>query len=245
MEASNPEGIGKLHGKWIQIVNVHFTPPAQKSPFDTLYLFGDIRTMQVILASSSPYRQALFKQVRLPFVVVKPDVDEESVHALPLAPEEMTRRLAQAKGQWVLARRPEALIVAADQVGCLQGRILTKPGNEKGALAQLRQLSGQAHELITALWVHHPHYGDKIHIDRTEIWLHDLSEDVIKSYVAQEKPYDCAGSYKFESMGLALIRQLKCEDPSAIVGLPMLALGRLFAEWKLPPFFAWPEGTAL
>lgn len=195
--------------------------------------------MRVILASSSPYRQALLRQIRLPFIVEKPRVDEGPMQKEPLLPSEVARRLAELKGQDVADRWPEDLVIAGDQVAHFRGRILPKPGTDEGAFNQLKVLSGQTHTLSTALWVRHPQMGVQTHLDETHIELHALSDEEIISYLEVDTPFDCAGAYKIESAGMALVKSLKSDDQSAIVGLPLIALGRIFRDWRMPIAFTW------
>lgn len=195
--------------------------------------------MRVILASSSPYRQAQLKQIGLPFSVEKPQVDEEPMQKEKLPPSEIAGRLAALKGQTVADLFPQALVIAGDQVAHFEGSILTKAGDATQACAQLARLSGRKHALSTAIWVRHPEKGIKTHLDETEIEFFPLSESEIRSYVEHDKPFDCVGAYKIERRGLALVKSIRSEDQSAIVGIPLIALCRILREWGLPLPFNW------
>jgi septum formation protein len=199
--------------------------------------------MRVVLASSSPYRQQLLRQIHLPFTAVRPEVDEKPLQAQNLPVVTVAQELARLKGEAVAAKCKDDLVIAADQIAHFNGNILTKPETAYRAVCQLTELSGEQHELITAMWVRHPKKGIKTHVDRTQIYLHPLSADEIEAYVQLDQPLDCAGSYKIEQAGLALIKKLETVDHTAIVGLPLLALVQILKDWEMPMPFCWAKGT--
>ena len=198
--------------------------------------------MRVILASSSPYRQALLRQIRLPFMAVKPEVDEAAFPRANLSPNEIAQSLAALKGEDVVCRFQADLIIASDQVAHFDDEILNKPGTIAKAENQLSKLSGQTHALSTALWMRHPTLGVYSHLDETKIKLRTLTSDEIRAYVKTDNPLDCAGAYKIESAGISLIEEIKSADQTAIVGLPLIALCHARRQWRLPAPFLWPKG---
>jgi septum formation protein len=200
--------------------------------------------MQVILASSSPYRSQLLKQIRLPFAVVRPEVDEMPLLKRKLPPAEIARQLARLKGEAVASKHKDSLVIASDQIAHCDGQLLAKPETAANAARQLSLLSGREHELVTAIWVRHPQKGEVVHVDETRIRFRRLSPSEIEAYIHLEKPLDCAGGYKFEQAGLNLIEKIETDDHTAIIGLPCLALIRILKEWELPLPICWPQGGA-
>ncbi len=197
--------------------------------------------LPIVLASGSPYRQSLLRQIHMPFEVAIPDVNEDAIKALGHSPEDLALILAKMKGESVLRSHPEAIVIAADQVAHFNGKILSKPGTKDRAQAQLELLQGGTHELLTALWIHHPSKGAKTHLDTARIRLRSLSSETISHYLELDQPYDCAGAYKIEQVGLSLIQEIQCADFNSVVGLPMIALTNCLREWNLPMPFEWHE----
>ena len=186
--------------------------------------------MQLILASTSPYRRAQLEAFGLKFRAEKPKADESALKLSgPKDLEELTRFLSEKKARSLESDFPEALIIGSDQLADLSNERLDKPGSFAAAKAQLQRLSGHEHRLITSValvskgrcW---------IHTDITRIRLKMLSEAEIESYLETDEPFDCAGSYKIEKAGMALVEKIETKDPSAIQGLPMLGLTRGFQE---------------
>jgi septum formation protein len=181
--------------------------------------------MELLLASTSPYRRALLERLGVPFRVQAPRVDEGAWKARlgPVGPRELAGLLADAKAADVAAESPSAVVVASDQLVAFEGRPLGKPGSVEAAIEQLARLSGATHELITALVVRH---GEAVHrhMDVSRLTLRRLSRTEIARYVEAERPVDCAGSYKFEGRGIALFERVETDDPTAITGLPLIAL---------------------
>jgi septum formation protein len=178
---------------------------------------------ELILASTSPYRRALLERLGLPFRCLAPNVDEDALKSEGLAPEALASRLARLKAESVASLAPDAVVLGGDQLVAFEGRILGKPGDADRAVAQLLALAGRPHELITAIALLHPR-GRVEHVDRARLWMRPLTREEAERYVAADRPWDCAGSYKLESRGVALFERIEASDHSAITGLPLLAL---------------------
>ncbi len=182
-------------------------------------------TMDLILASTSPYRRALIERLGLPFRCVAPLVDEDALKVTfgDRQPQELAERLALAKAQSVADLEPGATVIGGDQLVVFEGRVLGKPGTFERAVAQLQELSGRTHELITALVVIHDGtiYA---HTDLTKMTLRRLTPDQTSRYVRADQPIDCAGSYKLEARGITLFERIESHDHSAIIGVPLIAL---------------------
>lgn len=183
--------------------------------------------MELILASSSPYRQALLRQAGIPFRAVAPHVDETAIAqaatAQGAAHDQVCRALATAKAQAVASRHPADIVVGCDQLLSIDGEILGKPGTPDGARAQLRRLSGRTHELITAFAVMAP---NRVLVEAisSRMTMRSLTDAEISRYVTVDEPWDCAGSYKWECRGIALFERIETPDHTAIVGLPIIGL---------------------
>lgn len=179
-----------------------------------------------MLASSSPYRRDLLARLKFPFEVRAPAVDES-----PRAGEaagETALRLAQAKARAVAPERPAALIIGCDQVAALDGASLGKPGSRAGAVAQLRAMRGKCVLFHTALAVLNAASGNMQSADvPTAVYFRDYSERDIEGYLALEQPYDCAGSAKIEGLGIVLVERVVGDDPSALIGLPLVRLAAM------------------
>lgn len=179
----------------------------------------------LILASTSPYRRQLLERLRVPFACERPGVDEDEVkrtHGSPLA---VVQALARQKALAVAARHPGAIVVGSDQAATIDGAILDKPATVANALAQLQRLQGREHRLLTAVAIAHAR-GVVEFVDTTRLQMRPLAPAEIERYVAQEQPFDCAGSYKIEALGIALFESIASDDQTAIVGLPLLRLCR-------------------
>ena len=175
----------------------------------------------LILGSTSPYRKALLQRLGLSFETVNPGVDET-----PLAgekPADLARRLARAKAQAVAARHPEAVVIGSDQVADLHGSALGKPGTHDRATAQLRQMSGQTAVFHTALCVTCLATGfEQVEVAAVRVVFRSLDDLEIERYLLAEQPYDCAGSAKSEGLGIALLERIDSDDPTALIGLPLM-----------------------
>ena len=179
--------------------------------------------MKLILASTSTYRAALLARFGLSFRSIAPRVDEEDWKARGLAPAELARTLAAAKALSLAEEFPDAAILGGDQLVAVGGEVLGKPRDAQGARRQLVRLAGRTHELVTAIavWADGNSYE---HVDIARLTMRDLSAAEIARYVEVDLPTDCAGSYKLESLGVALFERIEAADHSAITGLPLMAL---------------------
>lgn len=186
--------------------------------------------MRLILASGSIYRRHLLERLRLPFTVQSPDVDE-SPHPNEL-PENLAWRLAKAKAEAVAQQHPEAVVIGSDQVAALGDLCLGKPGTHTKATQQLQQLSGQKVIFHTALCVAQNTQYEVVNVITTCIFR-DLSAQEIENYLCVDKPYDTAGSAKAESLGISLMQSMQSNDPTAIIGLPLIELSRLLRKFGI------------
>lgn len=181
----------------------------------------------LLLASTSPYRRELLQRLRLPFDCVRPAVDETP---LPReAPAALAVRLAAAKAAEVAARHPGCWVIGSDQAADLEGQPLGKPGSNEAACAQLALMSGRGVRFHTAICL--IRNGDRLEAnDVTTVRFRTLGATEIARYVAAEHPLDCAGSFKCEGLGIALFDAIENQDPTALVGLPLIALCRLLRQ---------------
>jgi septum formation protein len=179
--------------------------------------------MKLILASTSRYRRELLSRLHIPFEVVSPDVDET-----PLAnetPSATALRLSVLKAQTAAGQYPDALIIGSDQVLMLDSEQLGKPGNHENAFAQLKKMQGKAMVFHTALTLLNSKTGRTQTRDvPTVVHIRKLSDAQIEAYLKKEQPYDCAGSARSESLGIALMERMDSPDPTALIGLPLMAL---------------------
>lgn len=188
----------------------------------------------LILASSSPYRRELLKRLRLPFDVRSSEVDETPQ---PLeAPAALAQRLALKKAQAVSARFPEAIVIGSDQVVDLDGRPLGKPGTHVNAIAQLRELRGRSVVFETAVAVVRKSSGYRgTAMASVTVRFRQLTDAEIEHYLLAEQPYDCAGSAKSETLGIALLEQIESDDPTALIGLPLIRTCALLRAAGIDP----------
>lgn len=191
------------------------SPPADPSPVHA--------TAGVVLGSGSAYRRELLARLLPAFEVVVPEVDEAPMAHEPAAT--LAGRLADLKATAVAARRPRAIVIGSDQVAECGGHILGKPGNEEKAIAQLSRCAGRVLSLYTAVCLLAPQATAPLrHVDYTRLRFRDLSAAQIARYVRRDRPLECAGSFRFESLGAALFTSVETTDPTAIQGLPLLWL---------------------
>ena len=175
----------------------------------------------LILGSTSRYRHELLSRLRVPFQAVAPDVDETPQTGE--RPADLALRLALAKARDVARRHPQAVVIGSDQVADLQGEPLGKPGTHERAVAQLRRMRGQTVVFQTALAVVCEATGfEQSDIAAVRVVFRDLEDDEIEHYLRAEQPYDCAGSAKSEGLGIALLERIDNDDPTALVGLPLI-----------------------
>ncbi len=184
---------------------------------------------RIVLASTSRYRRELLQRLHLPFDVQAPQVDE-----MPLpgeAPHDTALRLAAAKARDVWARSPGAIVIGSDQVAEVDGEILNKPMEHDIALAQLQRLQGREARFHTALAVAGPQPGDlQIDCIPTVVRFRALPTSALDAYLRADEPYDCAGAAKIESLGIALVERVQSDDPTALIGLPLVRLTTMLAQ---------------
>jgi septum formation protein len=180
----------------------------------------------LILGSSSRYRHELLSRLALPFEVVAPDVDETPLAGE--APAALALRLALAKARAVAANFPDAVVIGSDQVADLKGQPLGKPGTHERAVDQLRQMRGQTVIFQTAVAVVCTDSRfEQAELAEVKVQFRDLSDDEIENYLRAEQPYDCAGSAKSEGLGIALLQAIHSDDPTTLVGLPLIRTCRM------------------
>jgi septum formation protein len=178
---------------------------------------------QLILGSSSVYRQDLLRRLQIPFEVSNPDIDESPLTNEP--PDATATRLSAQKTRAVAAAHPDALIIGADQVAVLEGIQLGKPLNRDNAVRQLRLISGKEVVFYTALSLYNSRKDSiQTRLVPSHVKFRELSDQQIVNYLDKEQPYHCAGSAKIEGLGIALIEHVVSEDPTALIGLPLIAL---------------------
>lgn len=178
---------------------------------------------QLILASTSPYRRELLARLKLDFEVADPGVDEE--HRRAESPTDRALRLATAKAQAVSTRHPEALVIGSDQVADGGDQILDKPGDGERCREQLARLSGRTAHFYTACVLLGARAGLHLaHVDTTTVVFRRLAAAEIDRYVARERPFDCAGGFRAEALGIALLDCIESQDPTALIGLPLIWL---------------------
>jgi 7-methyl-GTP pyrophosphatase len=175
----------------------------------------------LILASTSPYRRALLERLGLPFEVIRPSATEE--HLPREMPRDRALRLSGAKAKAVAVQRPDAVVIGSDQVAALGSRVLDKPGDVANCRAQLALLSAQTARFHTGCAV--VSNGERlVHLDTTSVTFRHLSQEEIDRYVELDKPFDCAGGFKAEALGVTLFESIESRDPTALVGLPLIWL---------------------
>lgn len=184
---------------------------------------------QIVLASTSPFRRELLERLRLPFDVARPDTDESPLPGED--PEATAIRLAIDKAKAVSARFPEALIIGSDQVAHANGRTYGKPGSRDRAIAQLSEMSGNSIVFHTAVALLNTRSGKtQSACVPTTVRFRPLSRAEIERYVDAEQPFNCAGSAKSESLGVALLDYMRGDDPTALIGLPLIALCHMLRD---------------
>jgi septum formation protein len=189
----------------------------------------------LILGSTSRYRHELLSRLRIPFGVVAPEVDETPIAGeLPLA---LASRLALAKAHAVAKLHPDAVVIGSDQVADLNGEPLGKPGNHARAVQQLQRMRGQTVVFQTAVAVVcHATSFEQMEVAAVRVRFRDLSDAGIEAYLQAEQPYDCAGSAKSEALGIALLEAIDNDDPTALIGLPLIRTCRMLRDAGIPIF---------
>ena len=188
----------------------------------------------LVLGSTSRYRRELLARLGLAFDCVAPGVDETP--QADEAPDELVVRLARAKAAAVARARPDGCVLGSDQLAEFGGRVLGKPGAPERACEQLAAMSGRDVTFLTALCVMRGEHEVGLHLDRTVVRFRALSAAEIERYVVAERPLDCAGSFKSEGLGITLFEAIETRDPTALIGLPLIATARLLraAGFALP-----------
>jgi septum formation protein len=190
---------------------------------------------QLILASTSAYRRELLSRLALDFEVVAPEVSEE--HQRGESPTDRALRLATAKAQAVSARHPHALVLGSDQVAACGAEVLDKPGDARRCREQLLRLSGHTAHFYTACVLLGASAGLHLaHVDTTTVVFRELSASEIDRYIARERPFDCAGGFRAEALGITLFDCIESQDPTALIGLPLIWLAGALraAGFQLP-----------
>lgn len=182
----------------------------------------------IVLGSSSPFRKQLLHKLFDDVDTCSPDIDETP---LPNeTPEQLVRRLALAKAQAVAAQRPDALIITSDQVSVLKGQINGKPGNFDNAFAQLKNSSGSTVTFFTSLCLYDARNTQhQLDVETFQVQFRELNDGQISRYLQKEKPFNCAGSFKSEGLGITLFTALTGRDPNTLIGLPLIRLVDMFA----------------
>ena len=184
--------------------------------------------MRLVLASTSVYRRELLSRLCLPFMSMRPEVDETPLQGE--SPTALVERLARAKAMTVATPETDAWVIGSDQAAELDGMPLGKPGGREAAITQLSAMSGRAIAFRTAVAVAQADGRVFAALDTTTVRFRRLSPDEIARYVDAEQPFDCAGSFKSESLGITLFTAIESQDPTALIGLPLIATARLLRE---------------
>ena len=183
----------------------------------------------ILLASSSPYRRDLLNRFLDSYEVVDPEVNEDNPDNLE--PAELASQLARRKAEAVAINARRALVIGADQVAVLDGQVLGKPGTHARAVEQLLAASGQTVTFLTAVCILDPVGRSRYeHTDRTVVRFRSFDRRLAEAYLRHDEPYDCAGSFKLEGAGFVLFEHVKTDDPTAIIGLPMIWLSDRLLE---------------
>nr|WP_320167385.1 nucleoside triphosphate pyrophosphatase [uncultured Methylophaga sp.] len=183
----------------------------------------------LILGSSSPFRAELLKKLQINFIQHSPDIDETQLEG-ESAPA-LVERLAQEKARLIAETYPRALIIGSDQVAVADGNVLGKPGNHQTAIQQLMMASGKSVTFYTGLALYNAENQTMQHIvEPFTVHFRELTEKQIEYYLNQEKPYQCAGSFKSEGFGISLFSRLEGDDPNSLIGLPLIKLIELLSN---------------
>lgn len=204
----------------------------QKTPYSTA-------SIRLILGSSSRYRRELLSRLQIPFETIAPEIDETPLPGEP--PEITAQRLAQAKAEAISSRIPNSLVIGSDQVATLDGQQIGKPGSHENALQQLQIMRGRTVVFYTALCLRdgrQPPHSNATQTQnvKTFVTFRNLPDNELDAYLHIEQPYDCAGSAKNEGLGIALIEKIESTDPTALTGLPLIALTTMLRQAGVPFF---------
>ncbi|WP_319381415.1 Maf family protein [Thiomicrorhabdus sp.] len=189
----------------------------------------------IVLGSSSSFRKQLLEKLHLDFEQASPQIDETP---LPQeAPEQMVVRLAQEKAEALTAHYPDHILITSDQCAVFEGQAIGKPHTEDNAFRQLNRFSGRSIRFYTSLHVRNTRTNkDYEALDITDVEFRELDEDVIRRYLEIETPFNCAGSFKSEGLGITLFKAIRSQDPNALIGLPLIELTEIFYRmgYRLP-----------
>jgi septum formation protein len=192
-------------------------------------------TQPLILASTSSYKKMLLQRLQLQFTCESPDVDETPLNGE--SPHALAQRLAEQKAYAVATKFPNTLVIGADQVADLDGKIMGKPGNHQRAVTQLSAQSGQMvrfHSGISVIKIlQNGKTIKKTRVNTTDVQFRTLSQQQIERYLQIEQPYDCAGSFKSEALGIGLFQSVDSNDPSSLIGLPLIDLCSILFEYGI------------
>jgi septum formation protein len=184
---------------------------------------------KLVLGSTSPFRRALLEKLQLEFDTDSPEIDES--RKPDETPEQLVARLACEKARAVATRHPDSLIIGSDQVAINGDEILGKPGSHDKAMAQLRAASGRQVTFLTGLCLYNSGSGDEqVVVEPFTVHFRQLTDEQIDNYLKAEQPYNCAGSFKSEAMGIALFDKLEGGDPNSLIGLPLIQLIRMLEK---------------
>lgn len=187
----------------------------------------------VVLATTSPYRKAILEKLGIEFTCAAPDIDETP--AAGEIPEQLVARLAEQKAQAVAGQFPDALIIGSDQVAVVDGIILGKPGDHNNAVKQLRRASGKRVSFLTGLCLYNSlSKRSQLDVVPFNVVFRKLTDKQIENYLRKEQPYNCAGSFKSEGLGIALFERLEGDDPNTLMGLPLIRLIRMLENEGRP-----------
>jgi len=183
----------------------------------------------IVLASASPYRRGLLDRFLDDYEAVSPDIDESNADGL--SPKKLARYLARKKAETVSMQARDSLIIGADQLAVLDGQVLGKPGDHQKAIEQLLAASGQTVTFRTAVCILDPVGRSRYeHVDRTTVRFRQFDRRLAETYLRHDEPYDCAGSFKIEGAGFVLFESVKTDDPTALIGLPMIWVSDVLLE---------------
>lgn len=194
------------------------------------FIIWQIHMARIVLGSSSTFRKALLEKLDLSFDCDSPDIDET-----PLKnehPKDMVERLAKLKAQAIAERHPQSIIIASDQCATLDGQIIGKPGDFENAVEQLKNASGRTVTFYTSLCVFNA--GTNQYQETVEpfyVYFRELTDQQIENYLKKEEPYNCAGSFKSEGLGISLFERLEGNDPNTLIGLPLIQLIKMLDEF--------------
>ena len=189
--------------------------------------------MKLVLASTSPYRRAILEKLDIDFETKTPEVDESIF--IDEIPEQLVARLAEAKARAVAEHETNALIIGSDQVAVVDGQILGKPGNHENAVKQLRRAAGKRVSFLTGLCLFNTESKRaQVEVVPFNVIFRQLTDSQIENYLKKEQPYNCAGSFKSEGLGIALFERMEGEDPNTLIGLPLIRLIRMLESEGFP-----------